>query len=73
MSIDIRLPNITATTDAGKIQQMQSYMFQLVEQLNYAMKTVEGGASGAVAYQNKAASAGGSTGTTCLISSGNLT
>lgn len=39
--IDIRLPNITATTEAGKIQQMQSYMHQLVEQLNWALNTVE--------------------------------
>ena len=41
MSIDIRLPNITASTDAGKIQQMQSYMYQLVEQLNWALNAVE--------------------------------
>ena len=55
MSIDIRLPNITATTDAGKIQQMQSYMHQLVEQLNWALNTVEsaqgGNTSAPVVYQ----------------------
>lgn len=39
--IDIRLPNITATSSDGKIQQMQSYMHQLVEQLNWALNTVE--------------------------------
>ena len=39
--IDIRLPNITATTDSGKLQQMQSYMLQLVQQLNWALNTVE--------------------------------
>ena len=39
--IDIRLPNITASTDSGKLQQMQSYMHQLVEQLNWALNTVE--------------------------------
>lgn len=49
MSIDFRLPNITAKDEAGQLRQMQSFMFQLVEQLNYAMKTVESGASGAVA------------------------
>ena len=42
MSIDFRLPNITATDDAGKLLQMQSFLFQLVEQLNYAMKVVDG-------------------------------
>lgn len=41
MSIDIRLPNITATNDAGKLSQMQSYMYQLVEQLNWALNTIE--------------------------------
>ena len=53
--IDIRLPNITATSSDGKIQQMQSYMHQLVEQLNWALNTVEsaqaGSSSPAVKYQ----------------------
>lgn len=40
MSIDIRLPNITATNDSGKLSQMQSYMYQLVEQLNWALNTI---------------------------------
>lgn len=40
MSIQFRLPNITATNDAGKLAQVQSYMYQLVEQLNWAMKNV---------------------------------
>ncbi len=38
--MDIRFPNITATTADGKIQQMQSYMHQFVEQLNWALNTV---------------------------------
>lgn len=41
MSTKIRLPNITATTDSGKLAQVQSYMYQLVEQLNMALQTVE--------------------------------
>lgn len=41
MSIDIRLPNITAPTDAGKLQQMQSYMHQLVQQLNWALNNID--------------------------------
>lgn len=40
MSIQFRLPNITATNDAGKLAQVQAYMYQLVEQLNWAMKNV---------------------------------
>lgn len=46
MPIDIRLPNITADTEAGRIAQMQAYMYQLVEQLNWAFSAVtaaEGG------------------------------
>ena len=41
MSIDIRLPNITATTEAGKLQQMQSFMYQLVEQLNWVLNNID--------------------------------
>ena len=54
MNIDIRLPNITASTEEGKLQQLQSYMYQLVEQLNWALNTVEsaqGGNTSAVVYQ----------------------
>lgn len=41
MSINIRLPNITAQNDTGKLAQVQSYMYQLVEQLNWALNTIE--------------------------------
>lgn len=41
MSMDLRLPNITASTTEGKLQQLQSYMHQLVEQLNWALSAVE--------------------------------
>ena len=58
--IDIRLPNITASTDSGKLQQMQSYMLQLVQQLNWALNTVESSQSGssipAVKYESKPSS-----------------
>ena len=40
MSIHIGLPNITATTDTGRLQQLQSYMHQLAQQLNWALNTV---------------------------------
>ena len=39
--IYIRLPNITATTEDGKLQQVQSYMYQLVEQLNWALNNID--------------------------------
>lgn len=60
MSIDLRFPKITAKDAEGQLMQMQSYMFQLVEQLNWAMKTIESGTSGSVAYTgNTSATAAG--------------
>lgn len=44
--VDIRLPNITATDPEGKMSQMQSYMHQLVEQLNWALATVDNAVGG---------------------------
>lgn len=41
MSYNILLPKITASTDAGKLQQMQSFMHQLVEQLNWALNSID--------------------------------
>lgn len=46
MSNAFRLPNVTATTDAGKLKQLQSYMYQLVEQLNIALASVDGSSNG---------------------------
>lgn len=40
MGIDLRLPNITAQTPEERINQIQSYVYQLVEQLNWALNTV---------------------------------
>lgn len=51
MSTEIRLPNITATTESGKLQQVQSYLFQLVEQLNYALKSVDSAAGSNVVME----------------------
>ena len=46
MSANIRLPNITAKDTEGKMVQMQSYMHQLVEQLNWALDTVDNAING---------------------------
>ena len=46
MGIDIRLPNITATTTEGQMSHMQSYMHQLVEQLNWALASVDNAIQG---------------------------
>lgn len=41
MGLNIRLPNITATTEAGKLEQIHSYLYQFAEQLNWALSTFE--------------------------------
>lgn len=38
--LDLRLPNITAQDSEGKLAQLQSYVYQLVEQLNWAMDAI---------------------------------
>lgn len=43
--IDIRFPNITATTEAGQLSQVKSYLHQLVEQLNWAINSIETGST----------------------------
>ena len=46
MGIDIRFPNINAPTTEGQMAQMQSYMHQLVQQLNWALNTIGEAQSG---------------------------
>lgn len=57
MSLDLRLPNITAQDERGQLQQMRSYLYQMVEQLNFAMRTV-GTEAGTVAAAQLAVSTG---------------
>lgn len=46
MNVDLRFPNINATTPEGQISQMQSYMHQLVQQLNWALNSLDEAAAG---------------------------
>lgn len=48
---DIRLPNITADTQAGQLTQIRSYLYQLAEQLKFALESVETGSAGGVGGQ----------------------
>lgn len=41
MSINITLPKITASNPTDQMRQMQSYIYQLAEQLNWALGTIE--------------------------------
>ena len=40
MSINIRYPNITASSEKEQLSQVKSYLHQLVDQLNYALPTI---------------------------------
>lgn len=58
MSIDIRLPNINAATDREQLMQIRSYLYQLAEQLRYAMGSLESGTSSAYLYMRGRGSGG---------------
>lgn len=44
--VELRLPNITAKNTEGQMVQMQSYMHQLVQELNWALSTVDSAMQG---------------------------
>lgn len=41
MGLEIRLPQINSDTDKGQIAQIKSYLYQLAEQLNWALVNLE--------------------------------
>lgn len=41
MGLDLRLPNITASTEREQLSQIKSYLYQLASQLQWALNTVE--------------------------------
>ena len=43
MGMDIRLPNINASTEEGQLMQIKSYLYQFAEQVKYAISTLEAG------------------------------
>lgn len=43
MGANLRLPKITAADSEGKLIQIQSFLYQLTEQLNYALGSIETG------------------------------
>lgn len=50
MSVQIKTPNITATTDRERLQQIQSYLYQMAQQLQWAFDAIDtGGSTGTAA------------------------
>ena len=45
MSMELRLPKITAESQAEQITQMKSYLYQMVGELNWALKNISSGTS----------------------------
>ena len=43
MGFDIIYPKISATTTEGKVEQVKSYLYQLADQLKWALSTLDGG------------------------------
>lgn len=48
MSIQIQTPNITAGNDRERLQQIQSYLYRMAQQLQWAFSTIETGTTGVV-------------------------
>lgn len=55
MSLDLRFPNITATTPEGQLNQMRSFLHQTIQQLNWAFKTLESGTGSGTAVSTRTA------------------
>lgn len=62
MSVNIRYPNITATTEKEQVAQIKSYLHQLVENLNYALSML-GKSGGSVEDTSTSTTKTASTGT----------
>lgn len=54
MELQIRLPSITAKDPDGQLKQVNSYLYQLAGQLQYAMGVVDGSAEAAAEQAEKA-------------------
>ena len=61
MAIDIRLPNINATTEAGQLSQIRSYLYQFAEQLKWALNAMESGTGTGMDTNVPTSSGSGST------------
>lgn len=47
-SIDIRPPNINAKTESGKLEQIRSYLYQVSDQLNWALSAISSNTNAAI-------------------------
>ena len=59
MSVNFRYPNITGRTEREQLDQMKSYMYQMVDQLNYAMHNQSGSGQAGADIKNGSETVGG--------------
>ena len=58
MSFDITYPKISAPTEKGQIEQIRSYLYQLADQLKWALKSIEDGTQAVQITSNAKSSKG---------------
>lgn len=54
MSVDLRMPNITAATDKEQLAQIRSYLYQFIPQLQWALNNIETASSQGYVVQQTA-------------------
>ena len=57
MAVDIQLPNIKSMDTAGQIAEVKSYLYQMVQQLNWALNAIEAGSTDKVVLPESVSSA----------------
>lgn len=53
MSMYFRYPNITGKTEREQINQIERYLFQFIDQLNYVLPLLEGATQNNSATENQ--------------------
>lgn len=53
-SFDIKYPNITAQNERGQIEQIRGYLFQLADQLKWALNSIDGSSAKELQQGSKA-------------------
>ena len=57
MAVDIQLPNIKSMDTAGQVAEVKSYLYQMVQQLNWALNAIEAGSTDKVVLPESVSSA----------------
>ena len=57
MAVDIQLPNIKSMDTAGQVVEVKSYLYQMVQQLNWALNAIEAGSTDKVVLPESVSSA----------------